>query len=94
MAIVHGQRARNGYPLLLAAGELAGMFGGLFPRPTRFKSACDLSVASSGERLRTLICARLMLAVTVMCGNNSKFWNTMPMRDLNLGRLVPERGDS
>ena len=48
-----------------------------------------LSRASSGERPSTLICARLMLSVTLMCGNSSKFWNTMPMRERSFGRSVP-----
>src|SRR5215510_4135944 len=29
-----------------------------------------------------------MFWVAVICGNSSKFWNTMPMRERSLGRLV------
>ena len=47
------------------------------------------SAASAGERPSTLICARLMLSMMLMWGNNSKFWNTMPMRERSFGRSVP-----
>ncbi len=29
-----------------------------------------------------------MFSPAVMCGNSSKFWNTMPMRERSFGRLV------
>ena len=39
-------------------------------------------------RPSTLICASVRLSFTDMCGNSSKFWNTMPIRERSLGRSV------
>ena len=40
------------------------------------------------ERPSTLTWPSVRFSVTVMCGNSSKFWNTMPMRERSFGRLV------
>src|SRR5712691_11588715 len=57
-------------------------------RPTRSRSARPLLVASSRLRPSTFTCARVRLRITVMCGNSSKFWNTMPILERSLGRSV------
>src|SRR5258706_1371200 len=57
-------------------------------RPTRSRSLRPLSRASACVRPSTLIWPRVRFSVTLMCGNSSKFWNTMPMRARSLGRLV------
>ena len=44
--------------------------------------------ASSRLRPSTLTCASARLSLTVMCGNSSKFWNTIPTRERSFGRLV------
>src|SRR5207245_10756258 len=42
----------------------------------------------SGLRPSTFTCASVRLRVTLMCGNSSKFWNTMPIRERSFGRSV------
>src|SRR2546426_1181776 len=48
-------------------------------RPTRSSSLRPFCVASSGLRPSTFTCASVRLQVTLICGNSSKFWNTMPI---------------
>src|SRR6266702_3816797 len=56
--------------------------------PTRSRSLRPFCVASSRPRPSTFTCARVRLRITVMCGNSSKFWNTMPILERSLGRSV------
>src|SRR5712691_11813951 len=56
--------------------------------PTRSSSFRPFCVASSRLRPSTFTCARVRLRITVMCGKSSKFWNTMPILERNLGRSV------
>src|SRR2546428_6170539 len=56
--------------------------------PTRSSSFRPFCVASSRLRPSTFTCARVRLRITVMCGNSSKFWNTMPILERSLGRSV------
>src|SRR5664279_3354641 len=57
-------------------------------RPTRSSIFKPRTLASSSERLSTLICASVRFCVTVRCGNSSKCWNTMPTRERSFGRFV------
>src|SRR2546421_2401097 len=57
-------------------------------RPTRSRSFKPFCVASSRLRPSTFTCARVRLRVTLMCGNSSKFWNTMPILERSFGRSV------
>jgi len=57
-------------------------------RPTRSRYLRPFSRAASSLRPSTLICAMVRFCITVMCGNSSKFWNTMPTRERSFGRLV------
>src|SRR6266852_6400706 len=57
-------------------------------RPTRSSSFAPFCVASSGLRPSTFTCASVRLRITVMCGNSSKFWNTMPILERSFGRSV------
>jgi len=57
-------------------------------RPTRSRSLRPLSRAASSVRPSTLIWPRVRFSVTDRCGNSSKFWNTMPMRERSVGRSV------
>src|SRR5207302_1612398 len=57
-------------------------------RPTRSRSFKPFCVASSWLRPSTFTCASVRLRVTLMCGNSSKFWNTMPILERNFGRSV------
>jgi len=43
------------------------------------------SIASSGLRSNTLVWARQMFWIAVVCGKSSKFWNTMPICDRSHG---------
>src|SRR5262249_38935569 len=52
------------------------------------RSFRPFSAASLGLRPSTLICASVRFRLTERCGNSSKCWNTMPMRDRSFGRLV------
>ena len=45
-------------------------------------------LASSSSRPSTFICASLMFSMIEMCGNSSKFWNTMPIWERSFDRLV------
>src|SRR6266699_118445 len=56
--------------------------------PTRSSSLRPFCVASSGLRPSTFTCASVRLRVTLMCGNSSKFWNTMPILERSFGRSV------
>ena len=47
-----------------------------------------MSRAAASVRPSTLTWASVRFSVTVRCGNSSKFWNTMPMRERSLGRSV------
>jgi hypothetical protein len=40
------------------------------------------------EHAQHLLLASTMFSTAVMCGNSSKFWNTMPMRERSFGKLV------
>src|SRR5260221_1351171 len=57
-------------------------------RPTRSRSFSPLSRAASSGRPSTFTCASVRFLATDMCGNSSKFWNTMPMRERSFERLV------
>src|SRR5258707_1054067 len=56
--------------------------------PTRSRSLSPFSRACSSGRLSTFTWASVRFFCTDMCGNNSKFWNTMPMRERSLERSV------
>src|SRR5258706_10553852 len=57
-------------------------------RPTRSRSFRPLSRACSSGRPSTLICARVRFLSTLICGNSSKFWNTIPRRERSFERFV------
>ena len=46
------------------------------------------SRAASSLRPSTCVCEIVRFLVTLMCGNNSKFWNTMPTRERNFERFA------
>ena len=56
--------------------------------PTRSSIFMPRTLASSCERLSTLIWASVRFCVTVRWGNSSKCWNTMPTRERSFGRFV------
>src|SRR5881409_3543696 len=65
-----------------------GYFAACCVSPTRSRSFIDRAVASSRERPRTRTWPRLMLSTTLMCGNSSKCWKTMPIWARRRVRLV------
>jgi len=78
---LHRQRTRDGDALLLAAGERQPARFRLYPRgplcPATPRPLPGLPRAATAS---TVVGPIITLASTVRCGNNSKFWNTMPMR--------------
>ena len=56
-------------------------------KPTRSSNFRPFSCASFSLRPSTLVWAITKFWVTLMCGNSSKFWNTMPTCERSLARL-------
>ncbi len=65
-----------------------GYLGAWSARPTRSSRLRPFSSASPRSRLSTLIWPSSRLSSTLLWGNSSKCWNTMPTRARSRGRLV------
>ena len=57
-------------------------------KPTRSRYLRPCCLASSIDRLSTLIWAMVKFSMTERCGNNSKCWNTMPTFARKFGKSV------